>query len=112
MARQTYTKNPEWKDKPDETTPILAENLNHIEQGIKDAMDNSALREIYKDENLDLTAHYEKTIGERSIQHGYNASATGKASYASGNGSTASGESSHAEGNGARASSMYAHAEG
>ena len=33
-----YTKQ-EWKDLPDKTTPITAESLNHIEQGIADLYD-------------------------------------------------------------------------
>ena len=62
MARQTYTKSvEEWKNKPDKTTPILAENLNHIEEGIKIAMDNRALREIYGDENMDLNNYFRNT---------------------------------------------------
>ena len=40
MARTLYQKFRDlWKDKPDKTTPVTAEALNHIEQGI---YDNSA----------------------------------------------------------------------
>lgn len=29
-----YTKNPQWKDYPDESTPVTAERLNHLEDGV------------------------------------------------------------------------------
>lgn len=110
--RKTYVVK-EWKNLPDKTTPVTAENLNHIEQGIKNAMDERALKEIYGDENIDLTSHDPaKTIGDRSIQHGYAVNASGDGSYAGGSGSTASGNYSHAEGYSAKASGHYSHAEG
>lgn len=73
MARQTYEKTyPQWKDKPDETTPILAENLNHIEEGIKTAMDDRALREKYGDENLILRTNItgSEVTGSGNITNG------------------------------------------
>ena len=52
-TRDTYTKvHEDWKDKPDKTTPVFAEDLEHIEQGIKDAADKRALKEIYGDNGL------------------------------------------------------------
>lgn len=73
MARQTYEKSyPEWKNDPDITTPILAENLNHIEEGIKTAMDDRALREKYGDENLILRTNItgSEVTGSRNITNG------------------------------------------
>lgn len=54
-TRDTYTKvHEDWKDKPDKTTPVLAEDMEHIEQGIKDAADKRALKEIYDDRAISL----------------------------------------------------------
>lgn len=50
MALHTYTPY-EWKNAPDhKTTPLSADNLNHIEQGIKNAEDDIA-------EVADMTKH-------------------------------------------------------
>lgn len=54
-TRDTYTKVHEvWKDKPDKTTPCMGADLMHFEDGISDAMDNRALREIYRDDGIEL----------------------------------------------------------
>lgn len=53
--RKLYQKfREEWKDKPDKTTPVTAEALNHIEQGIYDNSNRMALKEIYGDDSLNL----------------------------------------------------------
>ena len=53
--RDTYTKvHEDWKNRPDETTPVYAEDLEHMEQGISNAMDNRARRDIYDDDGIRL----------------------------------------------------------
>lgn len=53
--RDTYTKVHEhWEDQPSEETPVFAVDLEHIEQGIKNAFDNRSLKEIYKDDGIEL----------------------------------------------------------
>lgn len=54
MARDIYTVQ-EWENLPAETTPVSAERLDHIEQGIKTAMDNRALKEKYGDYGIRLS---------------------------------------------------------
>jgi len=56
-----------WIDYPDETTPISAERLNHIEQGIEDA-DGSYLE--YKDDNFRI---YDRIIATQSLGTSNNA---------------------------------------
>lgn len=53
MARQTYQPQ-EWANLPSETTPISAERLTHMEQGITSAIDDRALKEIYDDDKINL----------------------------------------------------------
>lgn len=54
-ARDTYTKVHErWKDRPDKETPVRAVDLEHIEQGIKNAADNRAMKCIYDDDHIKL----------------------------------------------------------
>lgn len=66
MARESYTKQ-SWENKPSKKTPIRAEELLHIENGIYDNSENMALREIYGDENLVLSADSE--ISQRSVMN-------------------------------------------
>ena len=55
-TRDTYTKvHEKWEDQPSENTPIKAAGLEHIEQGIKEAKDNRALKEIYGDNGINLS---------------------------------------------------------
>lgn len=54
MARNTYTEQT-WENLPSEETPITAERLGHMEAGIKTAMDNRALKEIYGDNSIRLS---------------------------------------------------------
>jgi hypothetical protein len=54
MALHTYTPY-EWKNAPDhKTTPLSADNLNHIEQGIKNAEDDVV--EVDTNRKADLTS--------------------------------------------------------
>lgn len=54
-TRDTYTKvHDDWKDRPDKSTAVYATDLEHIEQGIKDAADKRALKEIYDDDHIKL----------------------------------------------------------
>lgn len=54
-TRDTYTKvHEDWKNKPDKSTPVYAEDLEHIEQGITEAKDNRALKKIYNDDHIKL----------------------------------------------------------
>lgn len=50
-TRDTYTTQT-WENLPSEETPLSAERLSYIEQGIKDAADKRALREIYGDSGI------------------------------------------------------------
>lgn len=50
-TRDTYEMQT-WENLPSETTPVNAERLAHIEQGIKDAADKRALKEIYDDSGI------------------------------------------------------------
>lgn len=55
MARTLYQKFRNiWKNKPNKTTPVTAEALMHIEQGIYDNSANMALKEIYSDDSINL----------------------------------------------------------
>lgn len=51
--RNTYTEQT-WENLPSEETPISAERLAHMEDGIKEASNNRALKEIYNDDGMIL----------------------------------------------------------
>lgn len=71
-TRDTYQVQ-EWEDLPSENTPISGERLGHMEFGIKDAMDNRALKEIYGD--YGINSGYANEINyanNRYIINGYN----------------------------------------
>lgn len=113
MARTLYQKFRDiWKDKPDKTTPVTAEALNHIEQGIYDNSDRMALKEIYGDRAINLGRKEETTIGDHSTSEGVNTEASGRAAHAEGNNTIASNSSAHAEGEYTEANALYSHAEG
>lgn len=69
MARQLYEKTHEdgWKNLPDETTPVTAESLDHIEQGIYDNSNKMALKEIYGDKNMLLGVGNSATGNDNSL---------------------------------------------
>lgn len=101
-TRDTYTKvHEDWKDKPDKTTPVFAEDLEHIEQGIKDAADKRALKEIYNDKYMNMQTYENseiKVTGTGSLVHGAGSCAPNANSYAGGQELKNTGTNSHAEG--------------
>lgn len=76
-TRDTYTTQT-WEDLPSETTPVSAERLGHIEDGIKTAMDNRALKGIYDDtganigtqNNIDSAGQYVIAGNGNNLQNG------------------------------------------
>lgn len=111
MARELYEKQT-WENLPSETTPLSAERLTHIEDGIKSAHDNRALKEIYNDDSINLGRKAGTEIGTNSTAEGINTSATEYASHAEGVGGEAKGSVSHAEGYGTVSCGSYSHSEG
>lgn len=98
-TRDTYTKvHEDWKNQPDETTPVYAEDLEHIEQGIKDAADKRALKDIYDDNAINLGKKSGTTVGENSTALGKNNEVNGESNYSDGENNEVSGKGSHAEG--------------
>ncbi len=101
MARDIYTAvHEDWQDQPSEETPIMAADLEHIESGIKTAMDNRALREVYGDRciRLSISNQSETSPSTISIEMGVNAQATGDFSAAIGNNAKTTGNCSAAIG--------------
>lgn len=98
MATRTSYIQQEWKDLPDRDTPISAERLTHIEQGIKEAADERALKEIYDDNYLNLGRKDGTQRGYPSAAFGYNTIASGSSSCATGTNTEASGNFSYAGG--------------
>lgn len=110
MSRTNYTKQT-WHDLPEQDTPISADALSHIEDGIYDAANNRALKEIYNDTNMKLGSDSAAT-GTYAVAHGNGAQASGANSHAEGTFSLATETAAHAEGNSCRANHIYSHAEG
>lgn len=105
MARTLYEKAKEdWQNDPDLSTPIMAEDLEHIEQGIYDNSENMALKEIYHDNAIRLSSGNEEptTVNTRSMELGYKAKAPGIYSAAIGNGAEALESNSFSTGYGTR----------
>lgn len=99
-TRDTYTQQ-EWKNLPSEETPVSAERLAHIEQGIKDSSDNRSLKDIYNDTYMKLQTVEHSSIhvvGDDSVVHGKGSCAPEEASYSGGEFLTNTGKASHAEG--------------
>ncbi len=111
MARDTYEKQT-WENLPSETTPVNAERLTHIEDGIKTAMDNRALKEIYDDYSISVGRKAGTAIRSYSSAVGIDVAATGDASHAEGYATIASNHYAHAEGKETVASGICSHAEG
>lgn len=64
MTQKLYEKFRDiWKDKPDKTTPVTAEALNHIEQGIYDNSEN--IIELGK--NMDGLSNYSYISSQSNI---------------------------------------------
>lgn len=113
MARTLYEKFRDlWKDKPDKTTPVTAEALNHFEQGIYDNSQNMALKEIYDDEAISMGRKRDTNIGNHSYAVGYEVVASESDSHAEGYETKATGPYAHAEGFNTIASGAESHAEG
>lgn len=124
MTRDTYEEQT-WENLPSETTPVNAERLTHIEDGIKTAMDNRALKELYGDSAISIGRKSGTTVGGNSaavgsnveasqnfsVATGLNTRAIGYAAHAEGSQTTARAYA-HAEGNSTNASATYSHAEG
>lgn len=110
-TRDTYTKQT-WENLPSEETPISAERLDHIEQGIKDAADKRAMKEIYDDTAISLGRKQNSWIGYFSVAEGNDTIASGSYSHAEGKMTNASNTASHAEGYNTAASGYLSHAEG
>lgn len=82
-TRDTYEVQT-WENLPSETTPVSAERLEHIEQGIKDAADKRALKDIYDDTAINLGRSSGTTVGSYSATIGQYNKATGMLSISFG----------------------------
>lgn len=111
MSRELYEKQT-WTNLPDESTPISAERLTHLEKGIYQNSEDKALKELYGDNHISLGRKANTTAGNNSIATGYDAEASGSYSCAEGYGTSATNMAAHAEGYGTVASGHSAHAEG
>ena len=116
-----------WEDAPSKATPTSAENLNRMDNAIKQLDDNAVdkTNPVFSD-SVSMGRMSGPTVGENSVALGYNTraegqgaialglgtTATANASFAEGTSNTASGESSHAEGNSSVSSARASHAEG
>lgn len=109
-TRDTYEVQT-WEDLPSENTPVSAARLGHIEEGIKEAKDNRALKEIYDDNAINLGRLTNTTKGYRSTTGGTGTTASGYASDSWGEGSISSGNASHSEGS-STAKGNNSHSEG
>lgn len=84
--RETYTKiHEDWKNDPDRSTPIYAEDMEHIEQALYDIFVNMALEKYYRDNAIRLSSPDSGTSPYiRSLEMGFGVKATGNASAAIG----------------------------
>ncbi|MCD7724266.1 MAG: hypothetical protein LUI12_01715 [Clostridiales bacterium] len=112
MSRVDYIIETEWVDLPSKDTPITADRLNHIEEGISVASVDRALKEIYDDEAISLGRASGSTSGTNSSATGSGVVASGNYSHAEGSSTNATGYASHAEGGSTTAAGYEAHAEG
>lgn len=122
-----YTRNEEWKDLPDKTTPVEAPRLNNIETGI-DMVDDRIVEisQTYESDAINMgrkegsgKGYHSVTLGfdniadfSFSMAFGIETQATEYAAIAEGMLSVASGYCSHAEGRASKAASYCSHAEG
>jgi len=111
MSRELYEKQT-WANLPDESTPISAERLTHLEKGIYQNSEDKALKELYGDNHISLGRKANTTTGNNSIATGYDAEASGSYSCAEGYGTSATNMAAHAEGYETIASKHSSHAEG
>lgn len=106
MARDVYTKvHEDWENDPSTDTPVMAEDMEHIEDGIKTAMDNRALREIYGDQSIRLSILNDDPTppGKISLEMGVGAKATKDFTVSIGNMTEATEQWAIALGNNAKA---------
>lgn len=111
MARDTYAEQT-WEKLPSEKTPINDIRMNHIEHGIKTAMDNRAVKEVYDDDSINLGRKTGTNRGYYSAAVGVSVEASGSSSQAFGNGSAATGFCASAHGANTKASGNYADSSG
>lgn len=97
-----------WENAPSEETPITAEELNRMEQGIYDSADGS----IYATNHISMGRRDDTSVANNSIAYGANAEASGWGATSIGSATTASGYLSFAIGFNTRATETYAYAEG
>lgn len=89
MARESYIKQ-NWENKPSKKTPVRAEELLHIENGIYNNSENMALREIYEDSAVSFGRKAGTAKGTGSVAFGANLEASGYHSGVFGANNTAS----------------------
>lgn len=111
MARESYEKQT-WENLPSETTPLSAERLAHIEEGIESAHNNRALKEIYSDNTVNLGRKSDTTVGNYSATIGFNLEASGVCAYARGSSTKATGNNAISDGMSTEASGENSHASG
>lgn len=124
-TRDTYEMQA-WENLPSKETPVTAECLEHIEQGIKDAADKRALKEIYDDTAINFgrksgatAGMFSAAFGQENYASGYCSQSGGKYNTSSGArsstagyGNTAGGDDSHVEGHENKILGSYGHGEG
>lgn len=106
-----YTKKV-WENKPSRKTPIMAEELNRMENGIEDV--DKRVTELENNGGSDETKmDKENPVGTGSFSmNKKTGTVVGDYSFAEGKDCTASGEASHAEGHNTAANNEACHAEG
>lgn len=93
-TRNTYTPQT-WENLPSEETPLSAERLEHIENGIDECFETRALRQVYNDNYIAIGV---ESAPNGCIIHGSNCSASDPNSYSGGVFLSNSGVCSHNEG--------------
>lgn len=102
-----------WEDLPSKETPITAQCLDTIEQGVATNDERIVeMSQIYDKTAINMGRKSDTFGGTNSVAAGYDVAASGNYSSAVGHMSKAEGLAAHAEGRGTAASYDYAHAEG
>ena len=102
-----------WEDLPSKETPITAQCLDTIEQGVATNDERIVeMSQIYDKTAINMGRKSDTFGGTNSVAVGYDVAASGNYSSAVGHMSKAEGLAAHAEGRGTAASYDYAHAEG
>ena len=116
-----------WEDAPSKATPTSAENLNRMDNAIKQ-LDDNAVSKVNPEfsGSMSMGRMNGPAVGENSVALGFDTraeaqgavalglgtTATANGSFVEGTSNTASGEGSHAEGNSSTSSAKASHAEG